>query len=200
MGRLRPDSGGKYSSRSLIRTSRKCALHTLGGRSPDSRLPTQRMRTPNRPSQGGCLSGVSDQLVAHSGGTVPELHRASLLSPNGLLQAVRTIAERLPAGQRPSVSAVPETLTMRGTLPCRTPHRADGAPFVPRWLPCGPVRRQLGSSMPRAFQAAAAQSRPCRGSGNPACRSGPIHGPKSPAAAQRSRRYRQGRGVRSIAT
>ena len=49
------------------------------------------MRTPNRPSQGSRLSGFSEQLVAHSGGTVPELHRTSPLRPNGLLRAVAMI-------------------------------------------------------------------------------------------------------------
>ena len=79
-----------------MRTWRKCAFHTLGGRSPDSRLPTQQRRTPNRPSQGYCLIGVLGKLVVDSGGTVSAWLRTSRLSPNRLLQALRSVA-RYPA-------------------------------------------------------------------------------------------------------
>ena len=99
-GRLGPDCNGRFASRSLIRTWRKCALHTLGRRSPDSRLPTQQMRTPNRPSQGYCLIGVLGQLVADSGGTVPAWLRTSRLSPNRLHQALRSVARYPPADHR----------------------------------------------------------------------------------------------------
>ena len=76
-------------SESLIRSSRKNAPVTPSGRSPDLRLPTGISVDAEPTFPRHCLSGVSDQLVAHSGGTVPDLHRTSLLRPCGLPQALR---------------------------------------------------------------------------------------------------------------